>query len=190
MSTASPTATLSFDQLWNNHPTVAGDKYPCRKNGTPTYSDQCAIRVGVALRKSGFDLGKPPFASLGTCGLHPGEGHVLLAQSLATALQKYSNLKGALIGKTQVIDPKTFNNDIDGKTGIIFLADFWARKGETNTTRSGDHIDVWNKNRLTQWYSWARVQLLGSIRLQIMGNVLVDWDDYKGSSKILFWEVP
>ncbi|WP_225595688.1 hypothetical protein [Pseudomonas sp. PDM05] len=43
---------LTFNTLWKNHPEIFGDAAPCRTNGTKNFSDQCAINLGVALRRS------------------------------------------------------------------------------------------------------------------------------------------
>ena len=49
-----------FQQLWENHPVIAGNKNPCCTNGKPNFSDQCAIRVGTALAACGVDTGRLP----------------------------------------------------------------------------------------------------------------------------------
>ena len=50
-----------------------------------------------------------------------------------------------------------FYKQIYGRTGIIYVKDYWKRHGETTAT--GDHIDVWNGYRsstkwLMEWFSW------------------------------------
>ncbi|WP_248129206.1 type VI secretion system amidase effector protein Tae4 [Pseudomonas sp. W2Aug9] len=47
---------LTFNSLWKNHPEIFGDAASCRTNGAKNFSDQCAINLGVALRRSGADL--------------------------------------------------------------------------------------------------------------------------------------
>ena len=49
---------FSFDTLWKSHPEIFGDAAPCRANGAKNFSGQCAINLGVALRRAGADLGK------------------------------------------------------------------------------------------------------------------------------------
>jgi len=170
--------TVTFENLWENHATY---EYPCSTNGKSNYSDQCAIRVGVALVKSGYDVtklrsgGKPIF-----CDYHPKkEGHILRAEEFALALDK-TRIPG--IKATQKIIPGAgFNKKINGKKGIIFLKDYWARSGET-TNPSGDHIDLWNGSRLTARTSYFRVQW----GISWDG----EWSDFHRSKEVLwFWEV-
>jgi hypothetical protein len=70
---------------------------------------------------------------------------------------------------------------IAGRSGIIFLANYWQRGGEAGTTRTGDHIDLWNGSRMTEYLSWLRVHL----------GVSWDgrWSDFRGSPRTLFWAI-
>lgn len=82
---------------------------------------------------------------------------------------------GALTGTT--IFPA-----IEGRSGIIFLANYWQRDSERGTQRrSGDHIDLWNGSRLTSLVSWFRVHW----------NFSIDGlcADYRLASKVLFWHI-
>ena len=46
---------------------------------------------------------------------------------------------------------------------------------------TGDHIDLWNGSRLTDWKTWIRIQF---------GLVIPEvWSDLEKSKKILFWEI-
>jgi Type VI secretion system (T6SS), amidase effector protein 4 len=125
--------TFSFSTLWDNYPS----EDPCRDpktGGVPSgYSNQCAIRLGTALEKSGVS-----FASYvgGRCPHGPKKGGMIAsAQGLANWLKgkpfsgcpKYEKHTGTSI----------FEN-IDKRTGIVFLANYWQRPGETGTTRTGD----------------------------------------------------
>jgi len=116
-----------FDQLWANHPQ---DVFPCDKK---TFRNQCAIRMGVALEKSGVNTdGFDKMYPNRRC--YPGfkhiPKHILAAQELANWMKSES----ALFGDVEII--KNANrNDFVGRKGIIFIKDGW---GPT------DHIDVWN----------------------------------------------
>jgi hypothetical protein len=44
---------VTFDQLWKNHPTNLGEQYPCRTLGIGNFDNQCAIRMGVCLKRCG-----------------------------------------------------------------------------------------------------------------------------------------
>jgi len=63
------------------------DNHPCSKKDFP---DQCAIRVGVALAKCGFDVTKLQIGGkLRFCWQHSKrEGHILAAEELANALDR------------------------------------------------------------------------------------------------------
>ena len=73
-------------------------------------------------------------------------------------------------------DAANFYPKIFGRTGIIYISDYWHRSGETGTP-TGDHIDVWNGYRssakwLMEWFSW-----------------LGYYSNYAGAREIRFWEV-
>ena len=76
---------LTVNSLWKNHPEIFGDAAPCRTNGAKNFSDQCAINLGVALRRSGADLSR--LRGVRYCWQHAkSEGHVLAAEEMARAL--------------------------------------------------------------------------------------------------------
>lgn len=168
---------LTFDTLWKSHPEIFGDAAPCRTNGAKNFSDQCAINLGVALRRAGADLGK--LKDIRHCWQPPkSEGHVLAAEEIAQAL---SQAKIPGLHAVKKIKPKDFEDDLEGQQGIIFFKDFWRRGNETFGNRSGDHIDLWNGRRLTNWLSYPRIQLGFSIE----GS----FSDYHESKEIWFWKV-
>jgi hypothetical protein len=82
------------------------------------------------------------------------------------------------IGLTRKLNPNTFPSELAGKTGIIFFKDFWVRTNEAFASRSGDHIDLWNKNRLTDWKTWF-----------LISTVFNTSGDYSDSKEVWFWEV-
>ena len=165
---------LTYKNLWDNHPTISGNESPCSTNDVVHFSDQCAIRFGVALAKCGVNTAY--IVGARHCWHHKkAQGHILAAQELAIGL---SNQPLGGMEKRQVIDPKNFKNLIADKRGIIFFKDFWVRP---NGHRSGDHIDLWNGSRLTDWKSWLRIQLG------------LSWDstfsDFSRSAEVWFWEI-
>lgn len=81
------------------------------------------------------------------------------------------------------ITGQDWQQKIKGKTGIIFFKDYWARDGEISHA-SGDHIDLWNKDRLTPSLSSFLRFTLG---LQSIGWLSVS--DLGKAKEILFWEV-
>jgi len=164
---------LKFKLLWDNHPTITGNDEPCSSNGKSNFSNQCAIRLGVALSKCGVDTGKIPGVT--HCWQHKkAEGHVIRAEELANGLSKF-HIAG--MGKVQEIDAQTFKAKLSGKKDIIFFKDYWQRPGETDN-RSGDHIDLWNGSRLTDWTTWFRIQL----------GISYDgyWSEFARSKTVLF----
>jgi hypothetical protein len=76
-------AAFKFDVLWSNYPS----KDPCVNPQTKAkaYDNQCAIRVGMALEKSGVNFAnfKGPRCEFGP----RGNGMVLRAQELANWLK-------------------------------------------------------------------------------------------------------
>ncbi|MBI3561966.1 MAG: hypothetical protein HY080_09665 [Gammaproteobacteria bacterium] len=149
---------LTFQKLWDNHPTITGNDNPCTTNGKVNFSDQCAIRLGVALAACGVNTAHLP--GVRHCWQHKkSEGHVLVAEELAHGLKRFP--VGGL-GSLQHIKPAEFKEVLASQKGIILFKDYWRRtvngKKEEYRNRSGDHIDLWNGQRLTSWFSWVRIQ--------------------------------
>lgn len=178
---------VAFKQLWRGHPINHSVMTPCLapdtiKNlegktihkGLPVYANQCAIRMSVALKAAGVTADQLPGCA--HCGAHPrSEMHFIRANQLATTIAG-ANLPG--VGKREVIsgaDVAKYYPELFGRTGIIFIKDYWRRSGETNPT--GDHIDVWNGYRssakwLMEWFFW-----------------LGYYSNYAGAKEMWFWEV-
>lgn len=178
---------IAFKDLWYQHPANEADSYPCIApsdltnlegkaigRGYPVFSNQCAIRMGVALKRAG--VSPQMLRGLTTCGVHGAdEMHIIRAADLASALARV-NLPG--LGKMERItgkDAAEFYPKLFGRTGIIYLQDYWRRAGETVPT--GDHIDVWNGYRsstkwLMEWFSW-----------------LGYYSNYAEAKEVWFWEV-
>jgi len=180
---------VAFHDLWYGHPINESVQTPCIApasgtyqgskviKGFPTFSNQCAIRMGVSLKRAGV-LPSEINGCL-TCGAHPpGVMHYIRAQELAQALTR-ANLAGVEPVKRIVgTGPKNFYPELFGKTGIIYIKDYWTRSGVDRPGRpTGDHIDVWNGYRssakwLMEWFSW-------------MGY----YSNYAQANEIWFWEV-
>ncbi|MDK1703082.1 type VI secretion system amidase effector protein Tae4 [Serratia rubidaea] len=165
---------ITFNTLWENHPEINGDANPCRKSNG---DDQCAIRIGTALARCGYDVTK--LSGVTSCWMHPkSDGHILRAEELANALARTA-VPG--LGRMVKVAPAKFDQALKGQTGIIFFKDYWRRKNESFRNRSGDHIDLWNGTRLTSKLSYVRIQ---------WG---VSWEgtisNYFKSREIWFWRV-
>ncbi|MFS1525069.1 type VI secretion system amidase effector protein Tae4 [Microbulbifer sp. 2304DJ12-6] len=134
-----------FDKLWSNHPTISAsifsDDAPCTVDGKRTYTNQCAIRMGVSLQKSGVKLDTFKGAR---CWYGHKPGHILRAEELANWLKgPFSPFRQSLGFEAS----KGFVK-INGKKGIVFFKDYY---GPGNR---GDHIDLWNGRRLTKFTTW------------------------------------
>lgn len=153
-------AKLDFDVLWREHPTNRSNQLPCRlDNGFPSFKNQCAIRMGIALKAAGVTRSQMPGPV--TCGVHPPEEmHFLRAAEVARQLDSAATRLG--FEKTvKLKQPEASNfvnvDEIFGRRGAIYIADYWARTGESNPT--GDHIDLWNgystsASWLMEYFSW------------------------------------
>lgn len=106
------------------------------------HQNQCAMRMSVCLIGAGMSL------SDYNGGPKCKHGWATGAQSLATWLW---NKK---LGRPVVFDhvPIGWSSTkvssyakamLNGKSGIIFFSNLFARAGESDANRSGDHIDVW-----------------------------------------------
>lgn len=127
-----------FELLWNAHP---GRAYVC---DSALFPNQCAMRIGVALRSIGAQL-----TGLKTCvgydrrrfGSHR-PGHTRSAQEVANHFYRVKEGKG-LGAKDFRIYTGNMNDNMDtlkGKKGMVFIMNGW---GHT------DHIDVWKGNGTT-----------------------------------------
>jgi hypothetical protein len=119
--------TLTTKQLWDAHP------YPASPCDTTYFVNQCAIRMSVALRGAGADLGSFVGAKCYPSLAHSPR-HALRAQELADWLATQT----VLVGTVQKHKAVT-HADFVGKKGIVFIKDGW---GPT------DHIDVWDGEAL------------------------------------------
>src|SRR5438034_3122658 len=117
---------IKFETIWQNYP----KSDPCidPKTGKPPkgYPNQCAMRVGYALAKSGvcFDS----FKGSRCPKSERSSGLVAGAQDLANWLGP-NRFEGCPKGETYT--GKTVFEKIKGRTGVIFLANYWQREGET-----------------------------------------------------------
>jgi len=167
-----------FDDLWDNYPS----KSPKHKdpNGNDIFSDHCAINLSEALIKSGMKLdGYKGTKCWGKCPLGSGS-HALRAQELATYLKDVKKLP------VNVLTGANFEENVADKTGIIFFKDYWQRSGETGDTRTGDHIDLWNKNEL------ASIGLILTFIRRTFPEIsenLLDMSDLRKSKQVLFFEI-
>ncbi len=115
--------TVTWRQIWNAHP------YPASPCDRATFTNQCAIRMSVALAGAGVDL-----SSFRGARCYPGMGHggshVLRAQELADWIVLRPGIFGR-VGKRKAV---TFA-DYANRPGIVFVQNGWG---------ATDHIDIWD----------------------------------------------
>ena len=180
---------VAFKELWRGHPINESVMTPCIApqpltnlegkaigQGFPVFANQCAIRMGIALRRSGVTAGQ--LSGCQHCVVHTREDmHFINANQLANAILR-ANLAG--VGPREILkgaDPSQFYPRLLGRTGIIYIQDYWQRTSDNPGRPTGDHIDVWNGYRssakwLMEWFSW-----------------LGYYSNYAQAGEIWFWEV-
>lgn len=180
---------MKFNDLWHGHPINHSVMTPCIApheltnlegkvvhTGFPVFSNQCAIRMGVALRRAGVQpsqLGGCP-----DCTVHSREEmHYINANQLANALARAQIDGVGPIEKISGADAAKFYPKIFGRTGMLYIQDYWHRSTDPADRPTGDHIDVWNGYRssakwLMEWFSW-----------------LGYYSNYAGAKELWFWEV-
>ena len=162
---------LSFTKLWANHPTVKGEQPLLDKK---TYENQCAINLHAALERSGVNL-KTFRGQLSWQKDKPK--YAIRAQELANWLS--SPFSG--MSKVQKFSGQEVFEKIRRKRGIIFFQNYWG------TGNQGDHIDLWNGSRLTDWTTWARIHMrIGSFGVH---SIRSDVSDFEKSQSVWFWSL-
>jgi hypothetical protein len=83
--------------------------------------------------------------------------------------------------KPKMYSGKRFPSSVAAQKGIIFFKDYWLRDGEKTPT--GDHIDLWNMDRLTpSWQTFARFTLG-------IGRLPSIYSDLENSRSVTFWPI-
>lgn len=163
----------TFADLWKAF--GAQPNAPCTN---PTFTNQCAIRVSQALMDCDVDLGGFRGTRCWSDKSAFDKKHIIRAEEFANWL-KPAPLAG--LGRMEKAEPANFQNELNGKKGIIFFKDYWQRGNETPANRSGDHIDLWNSNRTTgYWWSWSR---------DFVEYISSNASDRNNSREIWFWSV-
>lgn len=167
---------IKFSTLWDNFPDKSKLEKLCtnkQKTSDAPFDNYCAILLSECFIKSGIDTS---VLSGTKCWSHEGKKHLLKAEDMANALLKRAP-QG--FGACVKIEAGSFQETLKGKTGVIFFKDYWQRGKEKFEARSGDHIDLWNKNEITGSGMFMR-----SI-YEFFGAV----SDLNKSREIWFWEV-
>lgn len=146
-----------FSRLWINHPGLGDaarpETYPCDKT---RFENQCAVRMGVALEKSGIDT--TTFQVRRCAKVFPAlrghaPGHILAAQELADALDPYSPYLGREVRVVKRKGGIDRNSELfDGAKGIVFIQNGWG---------AVDHIDLWDGTNRTLRGAYASYVAFG-----------------------------
>ena len=159
-----------FVPLWNSHPNIKGDTPVLDKR---TYENQCAINMSVAWLRSGMKLN-------GYTGARSWQKDKPKLPIRAQELADWFNSPHSLLKKAQKFEGKDVFDAIDNKTGIIFFQNYWGPGNQ------GDHIDLWNGSRLTDWFTWLRIHArVGSLGIHSFTSM----SDFEKSQSVLFWEL-
>ncbi len=199
-----------FQKLWNGHPMGdskdAGTRHPCSVmlEGGCTFNkkvieDQCAVRMGIALRKaigpSAFSelpnittetgvIGKPRTCRhLGNgrsrCKWHDdGDCHIINATEMRRVIDALAGSGGSFtdIGKPVKLSSrsqmKSFRQTLKGKSGIIYFHRYW---GDGNMDVGGGHIDLWSGS-------------LSKVKLELFTGKIENRFSDK-AQEIVFWPV-
>ena len=159
----------TFAELWSNHPTIKGD---APLLDTRVYENQCAINMSASLMRSGIDL--KSFTGARSWEKDKPK-YPIRAEELAGWLDKNAALLPGKITKFSGKDVPGSFDKINGKTGVLFLKDYYG------PGQSGDHIDLFSKNRMTTLFSWFRI----ATGFSYEGR----FSDYRKSKAVWFWEV-
>jgi hypothetical protein len=115
--------------IWNAHPGKRA--YPCDR---AHFTNQCGIRMSVALAGAGVNLSRFRGARCYP-GLDHGGRHILRAQELANWIVANPTIFGAVAKRTGVT-----STDHSNTPGIVFIRDGWG---------AVDHIDIWSGTEMS-----------------------------------------
>jgi hypothetical protein len=133
MSQSRPT----FEQMRTCYEGYRNDSAPCK---FPGISNQCAVRLSVALVRNGMSLDEFPDQRR----IHQGrsrcaitEQHLVGADELHRYLVRVwdAGLRGT---------GSSIRDQIGGNAGIIYFNNCFHRSSDPEGTNRGDHIDLWN----------------------------------------------
>jgi hypothetical protein len=178
---------VKFATLWAGYPSSPPYVDPTTGKPPPGYSNQCAIKVSVAIHNAGIEM--KSFRAKDKI-LVNGKNTAALAESLAEWLKQMPFC--GLPQRPESVAGKDWETKIKGRTGIVFFANYWKRTPEAKTA-TGDHIDLWNGSRLTAsglvGTATTVARYLGLRSFHPPGLEDLGYSDLANSSEILFWEI-
>ena len=179
---------VEFSDLWRGHPINESVQTPCIAPHDLTNLEgehvlHAAFRCSQSMRhphgRGAAPRGRaaPQLGGISALLGAPARGmHFINANQLANGIAR-ANIQGiGPIEKFAGADAAQFYPKIFGRTGIIYIQDYWQPLHRQRPA-TGDHIDVWNGYRssakwLMEWFSW-----------------LGYYSNYAGAGEIWFWEV-
>ena len=115
------------------------DSQPCKRRGLP---NQCAIRLSIALYRSGFHLN----GISGTVHHSPRSCHISIPHVAgANQLAKFLERKLGTPTKYRHQEHELAVQQLQGQQGIIYFDNCYRRRG--SASKQGDHIDLWVGDR-------------------------------------------
>ncbi|MFT3847629.1 MAG: type VI secretion system amidase effector protein Tae4 [Propionivibrio sp.] len=181
---------VKFDDLWSNY--VTGKPYD-DPNGR--YDNQCALRMSATFHKVGIEMKS---FSQKTVKPMPGTqvlGRVMMdgfpAATRAYELAEWLKLQPfcGLPRQPENITGKDWESKVKGRTGIIMFHAYWTRSGESASSASGGHIDLWNGSRLTNNGVIGTLETFARFTLGISRPWPHVYSDLRDSKTILFFEI-
>lgn len=132
---------VAFSALWSNHPAneVPPNIYPCSSpSGAANFENQCAIRLGIALARSGISLSGYTGAF---CWHKHGNEHPLRVNDVTRWLRG-SRIFGSPEIARRAKGAQLSHAPYMGRSGIVVWINFWG------TNSQGDPIDLWDGARI------------------------------------------
>ena len=171
MSTEKPQYTL----MQASYTTYGdGNGAPCR---SPSITNQCAVRMSLALIRNGFSL--DGFPNQGR--IHRGRERCQLGDEphLVGANELHSYLR-TLWGNGIHGRGRTVRTQILGQQGIVYFNNCFHRGTDAEGTNTGDHIDLWDGARIFN-------QILG---ISAGGSVAAGTDLFSRADNVRFFVLP
>lgn len=186
---------VKFADLWEHYPGKPPYVDPTTGKPPPGFSNQCAIKVSVAIHGAGIEM--KSFTTK-VIGVDPkdfgrveinGKNTATLAAQLAMWLKKQPFC--GLPQQPENITGENWEKKVKGRAGIVYFADYWMRSDDRKDRPTGDHIDLWNGSRMTHNVAnFARRLGIDSVQwLPIFDSFDINFSDLTNSKTILFWEV-
>lgn len=177
---------VSFGQMWESYP--SGHPYVDPKTGKAPqgFSNQCAIKVIMAIHGAGIEMRSFNGAFITLNGRKTAYVAAQLAAWLT--LQPFCGFPRL----PDNVTGKDWQDKINDRTGITYFANYWARDASEKVSgrATGDHIDLWNGSRLTA----TGMSFLSTYGRYIGINAVapgtnLGYSDIRNSTEILFWEI-